>query len=183
MSWYPFRQITRHLLLRLVCFTRSQHKLSPREICPQLQLLSRYIGNYSVSYDLYGSILRTYISAQGVVWTEGVIAVFDGMESVLDHCKNWLEERIAKGEIARILRDDAQHAAIVAPSSSLPEANIPRLLLKSTEAGLPSNFMIFEAEPISDRKSSFVGRACAITNPGQVLRVVSPQNLPSHVVV
>ena len=43
---------------------------------------------------------------------------------------------------------------------------VPRKVDKPVE--MPAGITIVEAEPIHDRKSSFVGRACRITDPAQV---------------
>lgn len=40
----------------------------PASSAPQLQLLSRYIGPFGVDSALFGAVLRTFISSEGVEW-------------------------------------------------------------------------------------------------------------------
>lgn len=143
----------------------------PTSVPPQLQLLSRYVGPYGVDPGLFGAVLRTYISRDGVEWVPGAICVFDGLESVRERCSQWLSERMSASLAGELEREDeraheehegpqAQSRAISAPDDTPKITDIPPVELKGVE--------IVEAEPIVDRKSSFVGRACQITDPAQV---------------
>lgn len=61
----------------------------PSAAPPQLQLLSRYIGPFGVDHALFGAILKTYISSEGVEWIPDTVCVFDGLEWVKERCTEW----------------------------------------------------------------------------------------------
>ncbi|KAF9266227.1 UPF0029-domain-containing protein [Marasmius fiardii PR-910] len=137
---------------------------------PQLQLLSRYIGPFGVDSNLFGSILRTFISSNGVEWSPDVVCVFDGLQNVLDRCVEWYQERLSADRVGELIREDQiHHSRTPSPSqnSSNPTSR-HEPAEEATSVALPEGIQIFEAEPIIDRKSSFVGRACVITDPSQV---------------
>ncbi|KAK7033602.1 hypothetical protein VNI00_012839 [Paramarasmius palmivorus] len=146
----------------------------PSTSAPQLQLLSRYIGAFGVDSNLFGAILRTFISSNGVEWTPDVVCVFDGIQNVLERCVKWYEERLSAEKAGELLREDekeathSNHQQAPPPSQNHREQDFEPPL-----AHLPEGIEIFEAEPIVDRKSSFVGRACAISDPSQVPLILS----------
>ncbi|KAI3610829.1 imprinted and ancient [Moniliophthora roreri] len=140
----------------------------PSGSAPQLQLLSRYIGAFGVDSNLFGAILRSFISSSGVEWTPDVVCVFDGIQNVLEHCIKWYEERLSAEKAGELLREDEKE---VAHSNHHPLPSENDYQNFEPPAHLPEGIEIFEAEPIVDRKSSFVGRACAISDPSQVLNV------------
>ncbi|KAJ7084011.1 ribosomal protein S5 domain 2-type protein [Mycena belliarum] len=140
----------------------------PASAPPQLQLLSRYIGAFGADSALFGAVLRTFISsASGVEWAPGAVCVFDGLQSVLDHCAAWYGERLSAEVAGELVRADAHPdpgpgraaAAALAPPPGPAVAEAPPL---------PQGIQMFLAEPITDRKSAFVGRACAISHPSEV---------------
>ncbi|KAE9404893.1 UPF0029-domain-containing protein [Gymnopus androsaceus JB14] len=148
----------------------------PADSPPQLQLLSRYIGAFGVDSNLFGSVLRTYISANGVEWTRGAVCVFDGLQNVLDRCVQWYEDRLSAQRAGELLREDAAESNLTTrPIPSDPEDAPPSSFPVDRRdiVALPPGIQIFEAEPILDRKSAFVGRACAITDPSQVPLILS----------
>ncbi|KAF7292974.1 hypothetical protein MIND_01196600 [Mycena indigotica] len=143
----------------------------PASAAPQLQLLSRYIGAFGADSALFGAILRTFISAtSGVEWA-GEVCVFDGLQNVLERCSVWYNERLSADAIGELQRADdhaAAHQHTQAPErQSQPPPNV------DVVAPLPEDIKMFVAEPIADRKSSFVGRACAISSPAQVPIILS----------
>jgi hypothetical protein len=149
---------------------------------PQLQLLSRYIGAFQVDASLFSSVLKTYISLSGVEWHEGEVAVFDGVERAREIIQRWYEERVSESTVREMMREDGKaqhvHQIIAIPDLQAKSAGSPTG--DGTAAGsgpplvqLPEGIEIYEAEPITDRKSSFVGRACRITHPSQVRRTIS----------
>ncbi|KAL0580499.1 hypothetical protein V5O48_001486 [Marasmius crinis-equi] len=145
----------------------------PSSSPPQLQLLSRYIGAFGVDSNLFGSILRTFISSNGVEWTPDVVCVFDGLQTVLDRCVEWYQERLSADQVGELLREDmAAHNQSTNLPNSDPTAARYTVEVEAT-VELPDGIEIFEAESIIDRKSSFVGRACAITDPAQVPLILS----------
>jgi len=138
---------------------------------PQLQLLSRYIGAFSVDADLFASIIKTFMSVNGVEWTPGVVCVFDGLQSVLERVVYWYEQRLESKKAGEALREQnhpippsiEDHEAGASPSPANPA------LLNTQQVTLPEGIKLAEAEPIVDRKSAFIGRACRISDPAQVI--------------
>lgn len=150
---------------------------------PQLQLLSRYIGPFGVDATLFGSILRTFISSEAIEWTPDSVCVFDGLEWVKERCTEWFEQRKNEKAVGELLREDERGAAHIDVEEGKgkkvaelvhDEPADPQLSVVS----MPEGIEITEAEPITDRRSSFVGRACRITHPSQVGDLVECINPP-----
>ncbi|RDX47782.1 UPF0029-domain-containing protein [Lentinus brumalis] len=145
----------------------------PSSAPPQLQLLSRYIGPYGVDATLFGTVLRTYISRGAVEWTPGAECVFDGLEWVKERCTEWLGERMSEKKVSELLRGDERHGNEVGenghPQQDTESGNtrVARMA-PDVPAEMPPGITVIETEPIVDRKSAFVGRACRITDPSQV---------------
>ncbi|KAF9006715.1 imprinted and ancient [Cyathus striatus] len=144
---------------------------------PQLQLLSRYIGAFGADSNLFGSILRTFISVNGVEWATDTVCVFDGLQNVLEKCTTWYQDRLSTEMAGKLLREDqkehtqAAHTTSSAAVSQKLENEIPELEFAPTE--LPAGVVLYVADPILDRKSAFVGRACRISHPSEVPLVLS----------
>ncbi|KAK7042458.1 ribosomal protein S5 domain 2-type protein [Favolaschia claudopus] len=142
----------------------------PSTAPPQLQLLSRYIGAFGADSTLFGSILRTFISsANGVEWVPDAVCVFDGLQHVLDRCTAWYEDRISVEAAGALIRADAHPEPLLkhqSTSSPPPPSSVNPGL--TDPSPLPDRIKMFVAEPITDRKSAFVGRACAIFDPSEV---------------
>ena len=132
----------------------------PSSAPPQLQLLSKYIGNFGADSALFGAILRTYISVNGVEWSPDTVCVFDGLQSVVERCTVWYEDRLSAEKASELLREE-EKKVIETVETKGPVAQIE-------EDTLPVGIEIHVAEPIVDRKSVFVGRACRITDANQV---------------
>ncbi|KDR84138.1 hypothetical protein GALMADRAFT_236812 [Galerina marginata CBS 339.88] len=152
----------------LVSLPETYPKSSP----PQLQLLSKYIGSFGADSNLFGSILRTYISVSGVEWSEDTVCVFDGLQNVFDRCVKWYEDKLSAEKVGELVRDDAKDL----PPSETPDApaddQIPGIN-DTVPAALPIGVHIYVAESITDRKSVFVGRACRIHHPSEVPLILS----------
>ena len=136
-------------------------------------MLSRYIGSYGAESGLFGSILRTYISVSGVEWSNDTVCVFDGLQNVLDRCVAWYEEKICSEKAEDLVRDDMKEQAGSNGSYSSARHLSPDHFEESISAveqvsDLPVGVRLYVAEPITDRKSSFVGRACRIHHPSEV---------------
>jgi len=143
---------------------------------PQLQLLSRYIGAFQIDAILFSGVLKTYISSSGVERHEGEVAVFDGIERTREIIQRWYEERLSDNTLREVMREDgkAQHvhqveavSASQAKGTDSPTGDGIAADPGLPPVALPDDIEIYEAEPITDRKSSFVGRACRITHPSQ----------------
>ncbi|KAG6334097.1 hypothetical protein ID866_4989 [Astraeus odoratus] len=154
----------------------------PASSSPQLQLLSRYIGAFGIDSSLFGSILRTFISVSGVQWSPGTVCVFDGLQNVLERCERWYEERLSKGKANGLVREDSLARETTPTDATLQELveDIVPVELPSGTA-LPEGVEIVEAEPIVDRKSVFVGRACRISHPSQVPLILDHLMSDRHV--
>lgn len=139
---------------------------------PQLQLLSRYIGPYSVDPDLFGSILRTYISSvDGVEFVPGLVCVFDGLEFVKEQkCLRWYEERLSEEKANDLIREDERESTFIPTSSTNKTEGTQEKMTTQDEqvTNMPDGLSLTVSEPIVDRKSVFIGRACRITDPSQV---------------
>ena len=148
----------------------------PTSAPPQLQLLSRYIGPFGVDAPLFGTVLRTYISRGAVEWIPGAECVFDGLEWVKERCAEWVREQLSNRKVGELLREDErargregvnqESEGVREPDKTDEGGMVPRTV--DTPVEMPAGITIVEAEPIHDRKSSFVGRACRITDPAQV---------------
>ncbi|KAG6856039.1 hypothetical protein H0H87_008143 [Tephrocybe sp. NHM501043] len=146
---------------------------------PQLQLLSRYVGAFGADSGLFGSILRTFISVNGVDWTADSVCVFDGLQSVVERCTAWYENRLSAEKAGELLREDAKEQSSSSTDTQTSDTNDHRLLPEDAKSIVASmntlleGLELFTAEPIADRKSVFVGRACRISHPSEVPLVLS----------
>lgn len=105
------------------------------------------------------------MSKGGINWIPDNVCVFDGMESVRELCARWYTERLTDEKA-----NDSHDGESFDTHNVLPrlEDKIKEYVAEFTESTLPSGIHIVEAQPIIDRKSAFVGRACRITDPSQV---------------
>ncbi|KAH9062664.1 UPF0029-domain-containing protein [Lactarius vividus] len=155
-------------LLVLVSLPHSYPATSP----PQLQLLSRYVGAFGVDADLFGSIIKTFMSVNGIEWTPGVVCVFDGLENVLERTVRWYEQRLESMKASEALREQCHLDSAKGPEVGGGATVMPPVSA-DIQPALPEGVKLFEAEPIIDRKSAFVGRACQISDPAQVPAILS----------
>jgi hypothetical protein len=130
---------------------------------PQLQLLSKYIGAFGVDANLFGSILRTFISKSGVEWTPNTVCVFDGLQNVVESCSHWYEDHFNKESTYALSQRESPESNTdnLSPDFEVRATPIPPTIIYG-------GCEITEAEAITDHKSVFVGRACQITDPAQV---------------
>jgi hypothetical protein len=134
-----------------------------------------------VDSGLFGSILRTFISVNGVEWSPDTVCVFDGLQSVIERCVVWYEDRLSTEKVGELIREDAKdHVDTPSTSSVAPiqEDLIPNPPL-SAVAAMPAGIQIIESEAIVDRKSTFVGRACQISHPSQVNSLAASSSRPT----
>ncbi len=151
-------------LLVLVSLPYSYPATSP----PQLQLLSRYVGAFGVDAELFGSIIKTFMSVNGIKWTPGVVCVFDGLQNVLERSVLWYERRLESIKASEALREQSHLDSVGGPEVG-GNATVPTPVSANKQpAALPEGIKLFEADPITDRKSAFIGRACRISDPAQV---------------
>ncbi|KAG8860529.1 eIF2 kinase Gcn2p negative regulator [Tulasnella sp. 330] len=144
----------------------------PSKTSPQIQLLSRYVGDYSVDATIFGQVLRTYLARPGVEWSPGDVAIFDGIESVKSSLHEWYSDHLSKDLAQQMHREDLRpRDQTNQPLDGETEAETVSPAARET-TGLPEGIALVEGEPILDRKSVFVGRACAITDPSQVRPII-----------
>lgn len=156
----------------------------PASNSPQLQLLSRYIGAFGVDSSLFGSILRTFISVSGVEWTPESVCVFDGLQNVLERCEAWYEDKLNREKAGELIREDALTRSHVLVEPNEPFASSSTADEKDRvplDTALPEDIKIVEAEPIVDRKSIFIGRACRISDPSQVPLILNNLMSERHI--
>ncbi|KAK0190458.1 ribosomal protein S5 domain 2-type protein [Armillaria mellea] len=144
----------------------------PATSTPQLQLLSRYIGAFGIDSALFGSVLKTFISINGVEWIEDNVCVFDGLQNVLDRCVQWYEDHLSAEKAGELLREDGKEST--PPDNRATSVPTPLAdSAPSVPVSLPKGVEIFISEPITDRKSSFIGRAYSISDPSMVPLILS----------
>lgn len=109
----------------------------------------------------------------GVEWTEDSVCVFDGLENVRERCAIWYAERLSEERAQDILREDEKErhhmqndSGSVDKSSELHTKDPDDYRAPTSE--MPDGVDFFIADPIVERKSVFIGRACRITDPSQV---------------
>lgn len=164
---------------------------------PQLQLLSRYIGGFSVDAKLFGEILRAFyhriddVAVQGidteetststasssartdrVHWTSGEVVLFEGIEWVKEKVTVWWNEKEAER------RKNAPSTTTQANAADASATNVTTYLdpfdpSQSAQRRNPFTGTLFQTEPIIERKSEFIGYAARITSPDQVASVLS----------
>lgn len=138
---------------------------------PQLQLLSRYIGDFGVDASLFGSITRTFFSTD-IAWQEGEVVVFNGIENARASIASWYGERLSEKEAGRLARgDDVKEEleqAIEDSSVAEPTPILTFEVTNNSSTGSLEGIEILEGPPIQDRGSSFIARVCRITDPTQV---------------
>ena len=120
--------------------------------------------------DLFGSIIKTFMSVNGIEWTPGVVCVFDGLQSVLERVLHWYEQRLESMRAGEALREQS-HPSPHLIDSEKPDASSSTSVsgpLNAQSVALPEGIKLYEAAPIVDRKSAFIGRACRISDPAQV---------------
>lgn len=106
------------------------------------------------------------MSSSGVQWSPDALCVFDGLQNVLERCERWYDERLAADKAVRLAREESSATEPIVASQVVPSCAPPQ------RVSLPDGLQIFEAEAIVDRKSIFIGRACRISHPSQVLAPV-----------
>ncbi|PFH47796.1 hypothetical protein AMATHDRAFT_77020 [Amanita thiersii Skay4041] len=152
----------------------------PTSSPPQLQLLSKYIGPFGADSALFGAILRTFISVNGVEWSPDTVCVFDGLQNVIERCTKWYEDRLSVERAGELVRADEKAGGGVAKEADGGGGGVARTrgeggvdATTPPTSGLPAGIQLHVADPITDRKSVFVGRACQISSPSEIPLILS----------
>jgi hypothetical protein len=137
-----------------------------------------------VDANLFGKVLKTYISSGGVEFVPGEAAVFDGIENVRDMIQQWYEDHLSANAAAGLLRGDEKALANMSLIEDVPDpsalghaAPAYKELEHNATPNIPDGVQIYASDPVHDRKSTFVGRACRITSPEQVRQLSIPVEL------
>jgi len=90
--------------------------------------------------------------------------VFDGVQNALDQCDVWYKERLIERDTKDITRGEEKKIRV---------AQVEEAIVSSSSKDLPEHterdkINFFTAEPIIDRKSTFIGRACRLSDPSEV---------------
>jgi hypothetical protein len=95
--------------------------------------------------------------------------VFDGVQNVLERCNAWYEDRLNEDKVKELVRgDEKETIGKEADIRNNIKARSPPQPANSLHHEVASEVQFFIAEPIVDRKSSFIGRACRISDPSEV---------------
>lgn len=104
-------------------------------------------------------------------WAADTVCVFDGLQNVLERCEAWYEDRLNAEKAGELVREDAREHGNSNPHPEAPtiengDQHVPDV--PTMDSSMPDGIHLFTAEPITDRKSAFVGRACRISHPSEV---------------
>lgn len=107
------------------------------------------------------------------------MCVFDGLEWVKERCAEWFSGKKSEKLAGQLLREDERGSATpdVEESKNKKVSELHDHVEEHAApvpVGIPKGLDIIEAEPIIDRKSAFVGRACRIADPAQVCGAMCP---------
>ena len=99
-------------------------------------------------------------------FTPDTVAVFDGLQHVLELCSMWYDQRLSEETVGDLIREEERSHRVPSNSDIQPPPTVEKPV--PIPATIPEGVELIEAEPITDRKSIFIGRACRITHPSQV---------------
>ncbi|SNX85519.1 related to YIH1 [Melanopsichium pennsylvanicum] len=166
---------------------------------PQLQLLSRYIGGFSVDSKLFGEILRAFyqqseeeknividaedatgsawiggIMHRGVKWSKGQVVLFEGIEWVKEKVMDWWNVK----EAERAKRAPTPTVATTTNNAQDSVNTVTTFVEPHGSSPISQPIpafkrRVFQTESIMERKSEFIGYAATITCPDQVGSVLS----------
>lgn len=100
--------------------------------------------------------------------------MFDGLQNVLERCTSWYEERLSIDKVGRLVREDSRQQQLNSTdhdSFAAADENDTAISQIDFPVDLPAGVQIYITEPITDRKSAFVGRACRIQHPSEVASI------------
>lgn len=100
------------------------------------------------------------------------MAIFDGVENLREVIQRWYEDRLSARTAAELQREDEKTHGDKNPTAdpTLEDEHFQStgVTLAATPSELPDGVQVWVSEPIVDRKSTFIGRACRVTHPSQV---------------
>jgi hypothetical protein len=133
------------------------------------------VGDFATDSSLFGAITRTFLRDD--IWLEGSVAVFEGIERAREQCDAYLISKLADIDEKKITdfhstQDDLEIARHLQYEEEIIQAESQLRTVKLEEAKLPEGCKLFTSDPITDRKSVFIGHACRIKSPAEVSQVV-----------
>lgn len=142
---------------------------------PLLQLQDIYLHSYPVDDTLFAEICRVYMhqagSGKGIDFQPGEVCLFDGIEWIRTRCTEYAQDRRRKeeeGQAAMKARqreeDRGERIESVQAVTTQPASN--RVEEKPFQRRACP--VIISAEPIVDRKSSFIGHCAKVTSLDEV---------------
>jgi hypothetical protein len=143
---------------------------------PQIQLLSKYVGSHGVDHLLFGQVLRIFYQSTDVndhvVFQQGEVALFDGIERVREKVEVWYSKREASQLHTK--KDDESHSKAQQGEEDLESRVDERVEERPpSKAGKESSGIeVFSSPAISERKSTFIGHAAVLTNLSQVALIL-----------
>lgn len=98
---------------------------------------------------------------------------------MLERCEAWYEDKINRETAGELLREDAHthNHVSVEPDEPFALSTADEKDRVPLDTALPEGIKIVEAEPIVDRKSIFIGRACRISDPSQVVYTIGGRHM------
>lgn len=130
---------------------------------PQLMLGDRYIGRLKVTntLELFVNSIFQEGNASGIVWQEYEPMLFEGIDAVTSHVKDWYE--------AKVVEQSKNAGALGNKTEKSSNEETP-----GTNHQLQVDFSsLIRSEPIIDRKSEFLGHAIRINHPDEVPIILS----------
>ncbi|WVO16755.1 hypothetical protein L204_104439 [Cryptococcus depauperatus] len=173
----------------------------PHNNPPQLQLMNKYLGNFAIDSQLFGDIIRTYISSDAVSFNTGNVSVFEGLTHVQSLCKTWYIQHLTSDSSRELQRnrdqrydmesqgveavytvtdkDKSTHTSCSPTRLSSQDGRRwsnsdtpPTEAMIRFEAGKGHGLRVWVSDEVVDRKSVFVGRAVRVTDEREVPLVV-----------
>ncbi len=165
---------------------------------PQLQLLNRFVGGHAVDHVLFGKVLRCLLHDRemlaekgrsiGMEWRQGESVLFEALDWVKETVTDWyegrqkeLQERTIAQELARnnarsqqaiAGAEGSSHTGVTDFHADAEHAGAPRhgtaAMSPKELADLAKRLSLVSAEPIIERKSTFIGHCCRLESPDQV---------------
>lgn len=148
---------------------------------PLLQLADVYLGSFAIDDDLVSRVMRCYShdatdgrsreahEPDSVEFRAGEVCIYEGVEWVKQICQEFMLAQEQKREGMELIRSKVQECRIDAPAMSDVEETPGQVFVSPThlEARRPCPEII-SGEPLTDRRSVFVGHCARISSPDDV---------------
>ncbi|KDN52272.1 ribosomal protein S5 domain 2-like protein [Tilletiaria anomala UBC 951] len=160
---------------------------------PQLQLLNRFVGGHPVDHIVFGKVLRCFLHdskvlvekgrAAGLEWKQGESILFEALEWVKESLSEWYDAKEQELQMRTVHMDAEREAKVFVKQQETLKANrhVTEFGHESSDTSqrshqdleaLAKKLKLISAEPITDRKSTFIGHCCHLTDPAQVPLII-----------